>query len=77
MLKAKNNILPLQDFSADTQSTWSGDFFFIQAADTQLGLMYNFGGKSRCGVNQSEGLVFSKIFVLLPPFHGLSVHLVN
>jgi len=43
MLKAKDKILPHQDFLAETQSAWSGDFFFIQAADTQLGLMYNFG----------------------------------
>jgi len=41
MLKAKNHILSHPGFSVETQSTWNREFFFIQAADTQLGLMYN------------------------------------
>lgn len=44
MLKAKNHILSHPGFLVETQSTWNKDFFFIQAADTQLGLMYNWRG---------------------------------
>jgi len=54
MLKAKNNILPHQDFSAETQAKWNRDFFFIQAADTQLGLMYNFGSDGSDGTPYPE-----------------------
>jgi len=43
MLKAKNNILQLPEFSTETQAKWNKDFFFIQAADTQLGMIHNFG----------------------------------
>eukprot|EP00092_Neocalanus_flemingeri_P034027 GFUD01037003.1.p1 GENE.GFUD01037003.1~~GFUD01037003.1.p1 ORF type:complete len:302 (+),score=62.53 GFUD01037003.1:108-1013(+) len=49
MLKAKNNLLPHTEFSAENQAKWNRDFFFIQAADTQLGLMYNFGSDGSDG----------------------------
>jgi len=45
MFQAKNRVLPHAEFSVDTQSKWSGDFFFIQAADTQLGLTHVWGNK--------------------------------
>jgi len=54
MIKAKNNQLPHPDFSAETQAKWKRDFFFIQAADTQLGLMYNFGTDGSDGTPYPE-----------------------
>jgi len=41
VLKARNRTLP--GFEAETQSKWNSPFFFIQAADTQLGLIDNYG----------------------------------
>jgi len=54
MIKAENKTLPHPDLSADTQSKWNKDFFFIQAADTQLGLMYNFGTDGKNGIPYPE-----------------------
>jgi len=46
--------LPHPDFSAETQAKWNKDFFFIQAADPQLGLMYNFGSDGSDGTPYPE-----------------------
>jgi len=50
MLIATNHILLQREFSPETQAKWSQDFFFIQAADTQLGLIYNWGSDGTDGV---------------------------
>jgi hypothetical protein len=41
VLKAQDRILP--GFEVETQSSWNSNFFFVQAADTQLGLISNYG----------------------------------
>jgi hypothetical protein len=41
VLKARDRILP--GFEVETQSSWNSNFFFVQAADTQLGLISNYG----------------------------------
>ncbi len=40
--KASDRTLPGFEES-DASTRWSGPFFFVQAADTQLGLIVNFG----------------------------------
>jgi len=42
--KGKNRILP--GFELENNSSWKQPFFFIQAADTQLGLIANYGDGS-------------------------------
>ena len=45
VLKATDRSLP--GFEQETQGKWRSPFFFVQAADTQLGLIDNYGdGKS-------------------------------
>jgi len=41
VVKARDRILP--GFEVETQSSWNSNFFFVQAADTQLGLIVNYG----------------------------------
>ncbi len=41
VLKAKDRILA--GFEVGSESTWRSPFFFVQAADTQLGLISNYG----------------------------------
>ena len=51
MLSASQRKLPPEsDFSRETQSKWKSNFYFIQAADTQLGLMYSYGTNGKDGV---------------------------
>ena len=46
MLRAsERKLLAESDFSPETQSKWNSNFYFIQGADPQLGLMYVFGNK--------------------------------
>ena len=55
MLRASRRILlPESEFSIETESQWKSDFYFIQAADTQLGLMYNFGSNGENGVSYPD-----------------------
>ena len=41
VLKAKDRILA--GFEVESESGWKSPFFFVQAADTQLGLISNYG----------------------------------
>ena len=41
VLKGKDRILP--GFELDSGSKWKSPFYFVQAADTQLGLIANYG----------------------------------
>lgn len=43
MLRAEGRQLEGPAWSPAAQVRWGSDFYFVQAADTQLGLMYNFG----------------------------------
>lgn len=43
MLRAVDCVLEGATWAPDTQANWRDNFYFVQAADTQLGLMYNFG----------------------------------
>ena len=47
----KIKIIIVQDkrFLLENNSSWKDPFFFIQAADTQLGLMYNWGTNGKVG----------------------------
>jgi len=49
ILKASDRSLQEAKFRLEDNVEWEAPFFFIQGADTQLGLMYNFGtdGKVR------------------------------
>ena len=53
MLRASGRRLELSDSSADENVSGSSDsgegFYFVQAADTQLGLMYNYPAERRAG----------------------------
>ena len=53
MLRASCRRLELSDSSADGNVSGSSDsgegFYFVQAADTQLGLMYNYPAERRAG----------------------------
>jgi hypothetical protein len=42
--KAKGRILP--GFEPEANSKWTAPFYFVQAADTQLGLISNYGDGS-------------------------------
>ena len=46
--KAKDRILPGFETSRD-KSKWKSSFFFVQAADTQLGMIDTWGGKDTVG----------------------------
>lgn len=52
--KAQNKVLPLEKLQKESQQKWQGPFFFIQAADTQLGLMDRFGTDGRDGKDYPE-----------------------
>ena len=46
--KAKDRVLPGFETSRD-KSKWKSSFFFVQAADTQLGMIDTWGGKDTVG----------------------------
>ena len=55
MLRAsRRTLFPESEFSIETQSQWKSNFYFIQAADTQLGLMHNFGSNGDNGVSYPD-----------------------
>ena len=54
ILKAHDRILPLEKFNKDSQQKWQGPFFFICAADTQLGLMDRWGTDGSDGKDYPE-----------------------
>lgn len=47
MLKARNHVL--EGYSHASQATWQSGFFFVQAADTQLGMMDYWGSNGKDG----------------------------
>ena len=47
--KAKDRILPGFEINAATASKWTEAFFFVQAADTQLGMIDMWGDGSGVG----------------------------
>ena len=52
VLKGKDRILP--GFELEKGSKWKSPFFFVQAADTQLGLIANYG----------DGTIFDQVLKL-------------
>ena len=61
VLKARNRGLP--GFEVEQQAKWKSPFFFVQAADTQLGLIDNYGdGKSPDKVTKAHLLTFENAF---------------
>jgi len=48
-LKAANRIIQDERLALENNKDWEGPFFFIQGADTQLGLMYNYGSNGQDG----------------------------
>ena len=57
--KAKDRVLPGFETSRD-KSKWKSSFFFVQAADTQLGMIDTWGGKDT-GKSMSEALLFHQL----------------
>lgn len=63
VLKAHNRALP--GFEVEKQAKWKSPFFFVQAADTQLGLIDNYGdGTSPDKVTKAHLLTFEKVFII-------------
>ena len=54
MIRAVNRKVPGSSFSAETQTKWGDNFYFVQAADTQLGLMFNYGTNGTDGTPYPE-----------------------
>jgi len=49
ILRGEDRILKDPRFLLENNREWEQDFFFIQGADTQLGLMYNYGTNGQDG----------------------------
>jgi len=54
ILRGENRVIPLEKFEKKEQKEWRGPFFFIQAADTQLGLMDRWGTDGSDGKDYPE-----------------------
>jgi len=54
MLRGEGRLLQGDLWAPDAQAKWTDDFYFVQAADTQLGLMYNFGSDGSDGTPYPE-----------------------